>query len=365
MKVIFVTREGYRLPGARVRCYNFASCLSELGVETEVLSFSDTLGAKDGENERLLSVKDKLRYNLAAFKKLRKERDAILCMQRFNYHSLAPYLAHSLCGNKLILDLDDWEIRENPRYYFGFFPASKAHYFTRRIARKSVFCIAASRFLESVLRGFNPRTYYIPTGVDTRLFKPGISHPDQDRVIFSWIGTFHRPEYVENIAFLLDCFRRLHKRLPNVTLEICGDGIYKGEIGKMIAGAGGNVALKGWIEPGQVPGYLDTIDIGLLPVARETKFNLAKSPTKLFEYMAMGKPAVATSVGEASCVLAGENAGFLASSSDEFVDKMETLAKDPVLRSGMGKLGRTIVEEEYSLGKMASRFYDALTESSK
>ncbi len=363
MKIIFVTREGYRLPGARVRCYNFSSGLKALGIESEVLSYSDTLGAQDGENEQNMGWREKLSYNLAAFKKLRREKGAVICMQRFNYHSLAPYAAHIFSGNPLVLDLDDWEIRENPEYYFGLFPSSKAHFFTRHIAARSIFCIGASRFLEQVLREFNPRTYYIPTGVDTGLFRPAGNTAEREETVFSWIGTFHRPEYVENISLLLDCFSRLRSRLSGVRLEICGDGIYREKIAAMVSSAGGSVVLKGWIAPEKIPEYLGAVDIGLLPVARMTKFNLAKSPTKLFEYMAMEKPVVASSVGEAAFVLASEKAGFLASGAGEFTDKMEALARNRGLRQEMGRCGRAAVLDGYSLDKMALRFYAALRES--
>ena len=134
MKIIFITREGYRLPGARVRCYNFAREISKHGISTEVLSYSDSLGASDGEQESRMGLIRKSSLNYKAFLRLRKEKGSIFYLQRFNYHSFAPFLAHLLHRNKIILDLDDWEMREIPRYRFGFYPTSKAHYFTRYIA---------------------------------------------------------------------------------------------------------------------------------------------------------------------------------------------------------------------------------------
>ncbi len=46
MKMIFITREGYNLSGARVRCYGFTQELKKYNIETEVFSFADDLGAK-------------------------------------------------------------------------------------------------------------------------------------------------------------------------------------------------------------------------------------------------------------------------------------------------------------------------------
>ena len=202
MKIIFITREGYHSSGARIRCYNFAQELAKYGIDTEILSFSDALGAKDGAEEWQLRIRDKIRYNCRAFKRLTKEKEVILYIQRFNYHSFAPYLAHFFNKNRIVLDVDDWDMREDPKYYLGIFPSSKAHYLTRHIARRSIFCIAASRFLQDFLLQFNKRVYYIPSGVDAELFKPSLNGPSEKKIIFSWIVTFHEKVYIENIILM-------------------------------------------------------------------------------------------------------------------------------------------------------------------
>ncbi|MGE4357981.1 MAG: hypothetical protein AB7E08_05470, partial [Candidatus Omnitrophota bacterium] len=157
-KIIFITREDYNLAGARIRCYNFSKELRKYGLETEVLSFADNLGAKSGKEEFKLRIRDKLKYNFEAFKRLKREKDAIFFLNRFHYHSFAPWVLHLLNGNKLIFDLDDWEIREDPRYYFGFFPSSKAEFLTRKLTKSASLCIGASRFLVGYLSQFNKKT---------------------------------------------------------------------------------------------------------------------------------------------------------------------------------------------------------------
>ena len=62
MRVVFITREGYNLSGARARCYNFAKELRKVGIDTEVLSFADNLGAKYGEKEFEMGAIEKIRY---------------------------------------------------------------------------------------------------------------------------------------------------------------------------------------------------------------------------------------------------------------------------------------------------------------
>lgn len=361
MKLIFVTREGYRLPGARIRCYNFSSELAKYGIDTEVLSFSDTLGAKDGEQESKMVLKDKIRYNWEAIKRLTKQKKALFYIQRFNYHSFAPYLAHLFNKNRIIVDLDDWEMRENPKYYFGFYPSSKAHYFTRQIAKRSIFCIAASRFLEAFLSGFNKKVYYIPSGVDTELFKSSLNRLNSDQVVFSWIGTLHKKEYIENINFALDCFCGLRKKYTHIYFDIVGDGIYKENLLQSLKTFNDlHIRFKGYLAPNSIPGYLDNTHIGLMPVARNTKFNLAKSPTKLFEYMAMSKPTISSYIGEATEIIQDGDNGFLAKNKEEFTEKMKSLIEDKNLCQQIGEKAHETVIDNYSLKVLGKRLYDIL-----
>ena len=359
MKVIFITREGYNLPGARVRCYHFARELIRYGIDADVLSFSDTLGAKEGKEEFRLGLRDKLKLNYLAFRKLLEEKEVLFYVHRFNYHAFSSYLLHFFRGNKMILDLDDWEIRENPKYYLGFYPSSKAHYFTREIAKKSIACIAASRFLEVFLKPLNNHVYYIPSGVDTQLFKPRIQPLDDEKIIFSWIGTFNKKEYLENIKLALECFRVLRKKYSHIYFDIVGDGIYHDDLRQMVETFGdSHICLKGWLLPHEVPAYLDGVHIGLLPVCRDTKFNRAKSPTKLFEYMAMAKPAIASDIGEAPFIIRDGFNGFLAATKDIFIEKMQHLIENSLLRQQMGAKARETVEQNYSLVVLGRRLCD-------
>ena len=89
MKFIFITREGYREPGARVRCYNFAEKLKEKGLNSEVFSFADILGAKSGKDEVDFKFREKLNYAHKGFKFLsRSTGESIFIVNRFNYHTI-------------------------------------------------------------------------------------------------------------------------------------------------------------------------------------------------------------------------------------------------------------------------------------
>lgn len=364
MKVIFITREGYCLPGARIRCHNFATELNRRGLQAEVFSFSDTLGAKDGKDEWRMPLVRKIVYNIKAFEILRKEKNAVFIMQRFHYHSFGPYFAHLFARNKFIFDLDDWEMREDPKYYFGVLPSSKAEFLTRKLTLQSDICIAASKYLQDYLSRFNKHVYYLPSGVDTELFNPmqDGSRPNTSKTIFSWIGTIHSPEILENLKFIIACFSFLRKKFSHIYLEFTGDGRYINEFIKVLRSNDDNhIIYKGWIRPEDVPGYLFGIDIGLVPLIQDSRFNKAKSPVKLFEYMAMGKPTVSTGFGEINHIVQDGKNGLLAGTKEKFISQMECLIIDKELRENLGKNARRSIEENYSLHILGRRLFEIIS----
>ncbi len=359
MKVIFITREGYNLSGARVRCYNFAQELRKYGIDTEVFSFADSLGAKYGEKELGMSSLQKAMYNIKAFKiLLHKERDSVFFIQRLNYHTLSPFLVSLLKKNRFIFDCDDWNIREGPLYYLGFMPSSKMEFLTRKIARYADICIAASVFLRDYLHKFNNKVHYIPTGVDTEVFRPGNTFKDiSGKVTLCWIGTVYHKDMYMNLRFVVEVFTLLAKRYNNVFLSLGGEGRYFDKLKAEIQNSAlsERIILNGWIHPDNIPTYLDSIDIGLFPLFQDTKFNKAKSPTKLFEYMAMAKPVVSSYIGESLHIIKDGEDGFLARTEEDFVDKLSRLIEEPALRRHMGEEARHTVENNFSLGVLGER----------
>lgn len=359
MKIIFITREGYQLSGARVRCYGFAKQLNRFGFQTRIFSFADCLGAKYGEKEFEMPLRKKLKYNLSAFKDLANEdKNTIFFLQRFNYHALAPLLVSLTRRNKVIFDCDDWNIREDPRYYW-IFPSSKMEYLTRKTAGYSVACIAASYYLKDYLSSFNRRVEYIPTGVDTDFFIP-VKKKESSKLVFSWAGTVYSPQMRDNIIFLLNCFREVARAKDNVFLRLAGCGKYYQELKAEWTNSkyASRIEFCGWINPSKMPNHLAGIDIGLLPLIQDSRFNKAKSPTKLFEYMAMAKPVIANAVGEICHIIENKKTGLLAKNKPEFVSSMFRLIENKQLRNRLGNCARKKVAQSYSLNRLGRRLAD-------
>lgn len=351
-KIVFITREPYKMAGARVRCYHFARILKAHGFDTEVFSFADHLNAPFAEAEWSMSLSQRLSYNARALKILaKKERGTVFYIQRLHYHALAPFLLSVVKKHPVVFDCDDWNIREDPRYHFGFFPSSKMEFLTKQMARYAKVVIVASRYLEDFLKPFARKILYLPTGVDTERFKPSCDIRDKKEVILSWAGTVFDDEMYGNLLFLIESFRKLAGRFPYTVLSLAGEGAGYEKLKGVLRNdsLAGRVRFEGWIDADMMPRYLDAIDIGFLPLARVTRFNRAKSPTKLFEYMAMARPVVASCIGEASHIVRDGVNGFLAGSQDEFTEHAARLIGDADLRHRMGQAAQRDAQDLYSL----------------
>jgi len=116
------------------------------------------------------------------------------------------------------------------------------------------------------------------------------------------------------------------------------------------------VALP-WSEESEVSD-IQRFDVGIMPL-RDSPWERGKCGYKLIQYMACGRPVVASPVGvNAQIVDHGVN-GFLASTTDEWISALDRL-RDAPLRQRMGRAGRTKVERAYALQVTAPRLASLL-----
>jgi len=362
MKFIFITREGLDNPGARNRCYYFSNYLINKGFDSEVYSFAEEFGGKLGYDGSSLSAVNKLNRAFRSLRYFSKSgNNSVFLINRFNYHSIPAWLTAIRKRIPVVFDMDDWEAREKIGYRLGFIPRSKAEYLSRLLAKSSVFCIASSKYLANYLRQFNAKVYYMPSGVDTGIFKRGNFREEND-FIFSWHGSINRPEIIRYLDFIIGCFLKLQEKYHFIRFFIAGSGIYSKDLTGLIKSIKcDKIKNFGNIEYKDIPVFLDNIDVGLVPLLEKTRFNLAKSPVKLFEYMAKAKPVIASNIGEAGYILQHGYDGFLAKDQEDFISYMERLILDKQLAKRMGDNARNKIEKEYSLAMTANKFFELIT----
>ena len=173
-----------------------------------------------------------------------------------------------------------------------------------------------------------------PTVVDTTKYRPfrcdGVTGP----LTLGWIGSPATKRLLVNaIPALNQAFRYTPFRLLTIGI----DALHHVEF---------EVEVHPWAESTEVA-LLNKIDIGIMPLA-DTPFERGKCGYKLIQYMACGKPVIASPVGVNSDIVSPD-IGFLANEASEWVQAIAKLGNDPNLRHQMGQLGRRKVEGCYSL----------------
>ena len=102
------------------------------------------------------------------------------------------------------------------------------------------------------------------------------------------------------------------------------------------------------------------IDIGVYPLPNDN-WVLGKSGLKAIQYMAFGIPCVASNVGTTPLIIKDRVNGLLVKSEEEWVDALEELIQDPLLRKRLGSQARKDAIENYSLDAVSKQYYQILT----
>jgi glycogen synthase len=237
--------------------------------------------------------------------------------------------------------------------------------------------VVASRHLRDFARqiGVAPeRLFYAPSVGDAGKF-----HPDNDsgdvrerygltgHKVLLYCGNLMTSNGVK-VEVILHTLQLLLERDPDFRLLVLGDGDllsvdgHPGALPELAQrlGIADRVSFAGAVPYAEVPRHLAAADLclALFPVNLIT---MTKSPLKVYEYLAAGKPVLARDVGEMShCVLDGVN-GRLVYSDDpqEYADKIVSVFADDAHRTEMGRNARRTIEERFLWSNSASEVLKA------
>jgi glycosyltransferase involved in cell wall biosynthesis len=92
---------------------------------------------------------------------------------------------------------------------------------------------------------------------------------------------------------------------------------------------------------------LSGIDIGIMPLP-DDRWSKGKCGLKALQFMALGIPTVCSPVGVNTDIIQDNVNGMLASSEEEWIEKLTMLLHSSELRERLGEAGRKTVEEGYS-----------------
>jgi glycosyltransferase involved in cell wall biosynthesis len=176
---------------------------------------------------------------------------------------------------------------------------------------------------------------------------------------------------IRGMHFLLRTIVRAKKKIPDIKLLMVGDGDDRTQLEKLAQSLGikENVIFTGRVPRSQVPEYIAAADVGISPVPPLPIFQIS-SPTKLIEYMGMGKPAIGNDIPDQKEVIGDSGGGICTRyNEEEFAKAIIELLNNPRKAVEMGKAGREWVVRNRSYEILANnleqRYFDILVDKEK
>lgn len=150
--------------------------------------------------------------------------------------------------------------------------------------------------------------------------------------------------HVKNVPMLLKAAKTVVESAPDVVFVIAGEGELRTELEQMAStmNISSNIRFLGRCT--NVPALLSISDICVLTSTAEGFSN------SILEYMAAGKPVIATDVGGAREVVHDGVTGYLVASDDhqKLAQHLLTLINDDARSVEFGEAGRKIVKDRFS-----------------
>ncbi|MBM4162485.1 MAG: glycosyltransferase family 4 protein [Ignavibacteria bacterium] len=212
-----------------------------------------------------------------------------------------------------------------------------------------------------------------PNGVDPDEFHPDIDgatvrqrYQISENIVVGFIGTFTRWHGVET---LFDAALRAVERDSNLRFLFIGEGDLRSALEHRTAELGLQKVFifTGLVPHSEAPHYLAACDVLVSPhLGFQDGTNFFGSPTKLFEYMAMGKPIIASRLGQIGEVIVDGVNGLHMNPGDteQLAELILKLAHEKELRTKLGRQARADVVERHTWRANVERIVKSFETSS-
>lgn len=178
---------------------------------------------------------------------------------------------------------------------------------------------------------------------------------EDDSVVIGFVGSLRRWHGIEFLAHVIP---RIVKACPNSVFLIVGTGELEPDFKAMMREGklDKHMRFTGGIAYDRVPGFIQALDIGVMPDSNEWG-----SPMKILEYMLQGKPVVAPRIAPIEEIIENEKTGLLFErlDSDSFLTALSRLATDKELRKKIGVSAQSYVLTERKWSNNAAKVLDA------
>ncbi|WP_414468873.1 glycosyltransferase family 4 protein [Methanobacterium sp. ACI-7] len=363
--------------GGGARFKNMISIFENIGINVNLISFSffsDKFAIEHKKDESFKTTIIHLPKNLPKVLKagaifpvfyyvLKESRDSDFIFTDFitEVSYIPATVAGKLLNKPVVLDYIDTN-------FFKIIPG-----FVRKFAARNANMVFA---ISNYLHNFAKTEYncenvlYLPNGIDTDLFQVDKIMRNKKReelnikndIVIGYTGSF---AYYEGIPVLLEVFKNLNKKYPNLKLAIMGKAYFDGDENIAEIVKNNNLEEKVIFIPAQpyenVPDYLSAFDI-LCCSKLDCEINRVANPIKVVEYLSMSLPTVCSAVGGINDTITDEKDGFLVKPGDvkSLEDKIEWILQNPDISKKVAFNGRKTVLDKYSFNATEKNVKNAL-----
>lgn len=349
VRVAAVSAQGPSSPGFRVRVMLLRSELARYGVRIDPIplftSREADAFARSGVRRRtglLLRARGRLRASLES---IGPETEVALIQRQADLLPSLRLERLAASGRRLVWDIDDaiWHdtAREAQGHALAFIKRSrrKAAWLAEHASR----IVAANRILAGQLADYGLKVAVVPSLVETREIEVR-SHANGPDLTLGWIGSRSTSAYLPRLRTPLSLVKRALSGRRLKLLVVGGD-----------APSMPDVELEWWPwSPEREQAALARIDVGLMPLT-DDPWTRGKSAYKALQYMAAGIPVVADDVGITTDVVEHERSGYVVRTESDWAEAVISLGRDHELRERLGRHGRALVEEHFSVTRWAPR----------
>ena len=160
-----------------------------------------------------------------------------------------------------------------------------------QLIAKSDLCVANSPYLADYCAKYNPHSFFVGQGCDLSLFasKDGFSMPEDikliDRPVIGYVGV------LQSIRLDMELLKYIAVKRPEWSIVLVGPQDEEFKISDLHTIK--NIHFLGAKDGSQLPAYINSFDVCINPQL-VNEVTIGNYPRKIDEYLAMGKPTVAT-----------------------------------------------------------------------
>lgn len=352
LRVLVLTKYDSKGASSRLRSIQYFREIEKNGIELEHSPLFDDIYLENLYSGEKISAVYVLKRYLKRFLKLflAKQYDLLwIEKELFPWMPLNIEGLLNFFGVRYIVDYDDaifHNYDNNPRKIVRFFLKNKIP----NVMKNAKLVTVCNGYLkQKALDSGSKNIEIIPTVVDIEKYNT-LYDTKNEVLTIGWIGT---PSTEKYIIELLPMFEKLSLML-NFKIVIIG--------GKNFMSGTCKYEILPWSQETESL-MIEKIDIGIMPLL-DSKWEQGKCGYKLIQYMACGKPVVASSVGM-NCEIIEEGLnGFLVKSNDEWMSAIMKLS-DLDSRIKLGKYARQKVEKTFSLQSTTDKRIQYIIENVK